>query len=109
MTIAARIALEDPKQALVRRLMPYVFVALWCAGFSFIKVGLAHAEPMTYLALRHGLCLLVFAVLAAAIRPTLPASAAAWAHLIVVGVVIQFGYFALCYVAVERGVSAGGL
>src|SRR5882757_8229640 len=108
MTIAARIALEDPKRAAIRRLVPYIFVALWCAGFSFIKVGLAHAEPMTYLALRHGLCLLVFASLAVAIRPTLPASAAAWAHLIVVGVVIQFGYFALCYVAVERGVSAGG-
>jgi drug/metabolite transporter (DMT)-like permease len=109
MTIAARIALEDPKRAAIRRLVPYVFVALWCAGFSFIKVGLVHAEPMTYLALRHGLCLLVFASLAVAIRPTLPASAAAWAHLVVVGVVIQFGYFALCYVAVEHGVSAGGL
>ena len=75
MTIAARIALEDPKRAAIRRLVPYVFVALWCAGFSFIKVGLVHAEPMTYLALRHGLCLLVFASLAVAIRPTLPASA----------------------------------
>ena len=103
------IGVEDPKRAMPRRLVPYVFVALWCAGFSFIKIGLAHAEPMTYLALRHGLCLLVFAALAAAIRPPLPASAAAWAHLIVVGVVIQFFYFALCYVAVAYGVSPGGL
>ena len=103
------IGVEDPKRAMPRRLVPYVFVALWCAGFSFIKIGLAHAEPMTYLALGHGLCLLVFAALAAAIRPPLPASAAAWAHLVVVGVVIQFFYFALCYVAVAYGVSPGGL
>jgi len=34
MTIAQRTTLEDPKRATVRRLMPYVFVALWCAGFS---------------------------------------------------------------------------
>jgi drug/metabolite transporter (DMT)-like permease len=90
-------------------LAPYVFVALWCSGFSFIKVGLLHAEPMTYLALRHALALAVLLVIALIVEPPLPRGAVAWGHLIVVGVVMQFGYFGLCYLAVHFGVSAGGV
>jgi drug/metabolite transporter (DMT)-like permease len=90
-------------------LAPYVFVALWCSGFSFIKVGLLHAEPMTYLALRHILALAVLLAIALIVKPPLPRGAAAWGHLVLVGVVMQFGYFGLCYLAVHFGVSAGGV
>jgi drug/metabolite transporter (DMT)-like permease len=90
-------------------LAPYVFVALWCSGFSFIKVGLLHAEPMTYLALRHILALAVLLAIALIVKPPLPRGAAAWGHLVLVGVVMQFGYFGLCYLAVHFGVSAGGI
>jgi drug/metabolite transporter (DMT)-like permease len=91
------------------RLAPFVFVALWCSGFSFIKVGLDDAEPMTYLALRHALALMVLLAIAVVVRPPLPRGPADWGHLAVVGALIQFAYFGLCYFAVRFGVSAGGV
>ena len=53
--------------ALWLRLMPGVFVLLWSTGFVGARLGMPHAEPMTFLALRFALtaALLGVAVLAA--------------------------------------------
>ncbi len=91
------------------RLAPGVFLLFWSAGFAVAKIGLGHARPMTFLSLRYGLVLVVLAPLVVALRPPPPRGAAAWGHLAVVGVLIQVVYFGLTYVAVDHGVSAGGV
>jgi drug/metabolite transporter (DMT)-like permease len=110
-TSAAENAVERKPGAAPRwlRLAPFVFLVLWCSGFGFIKIGLSRSEPMTFLAIRHGLALLVLLAIAAVIRPRWPRRAAQWGHLVAVGVLIQFVYFGLCYIAVARGVSPGTL
>ena len=43
------------------RLLPGLFVLLWSTGFIGARLGMPHAEPMTFLALRFALtaaCLL---------------------------------------------------
>ncbi|MDZ7747738.1 MAG: DMT family transporter [Halofilum sp. (in: g-proteobacteria)] len=88
---------------------PALFVLLWSAGFSFGKLGLAHAEPMTFLALRYGCVLLVLVPLVVALRPPLPRRAADWGHLAAVGLLLQALYFGLTYHAFALGGSAGGV
>jgi drug/metabolite transporter (DMT)-like permease len=91
------------------RLAPVAFLLLWSAGFPVAKIGVAHAEPMTFLALRYAAVLVVLAPLALLLRPPFPAAAAAWTHLIVIGVLIQGVYFGLSYVAFASGGSAGAV
>lgn len=90
-------------------LAPAVFLLLWSGGFAFLKMGLAHAEPLTFLALRYAVVLAALLPLAAVLRPAWPSGAAAWRHLAVIGVLIQGLYFALSYLALDLGLTAGGL
>lgn len=91
------------------RLAPAVFLLLWSAGFTFVKIGLAHAEPVTFLVVRYVLVLAVLVLLYLVLRPPLPSRPAEWGHLAVVGLLIQAVYFGLSQVAMAFGMSAGGL
>lgn len=86
---------------------PVAFLLLWSGGFAFAVLGLGHAEPMTFLAMRYAVVLAVLAPLVLALRPPPPAGAAAWGHLLVVGFVVQVAYFGLVYVGMGTGVAAG--
>lgn len=91
------------------RLAPAIFLLLWSGGFSVAKLGILHAEPWSFLSLRYALVLAIILPLLAALRPPLPASASEWAHLAIVGFLIQTVYFGLSYIGLKAGVSAGGV
>jgi drug/metabolite transporter (DMT)-like permease len=91
------------------RAAPALFLLFWSAGFTFGKLGLEHAEPMTFLAMRYGSVLIVLLPLVLLMRPPLPRRAADWGHLAAVGTLIQGIYFGLTYYAFELGISAGGV
>lgn len=88
---------------------PAVFLLLWSAGFSIAKIGLDHAGPLTLLALRYGLVVVLLLPVAAWMRPAWPATARGWLDVAIVGFLIQVGYFGFCYLAFRAGVSAGGV
>ena len=88
---------------------PVVFLLLWSAGFGIAKLGLQHAPPLTLLALRYVLVLVILLPLAAVVRPPMPRTARAWVDVAVVGFLIQVVYFGLCYVAFKSGTSAGAV
>lgn len=88
---------------------PVIFLLLWSAGFGIAKLGLQHAPPLTLLAMRYVLVLVILLPLAAVIRPPLPRTWRAWADVAVVGFLIQVVYFGLCYVAFKSGTSAGAV
>jgi drug/metabolite transporter (DMT)-like permease len=81
--------------------MPAVFVLLWSSGFTFVALGLPHAEPITFLALRYVIVVAILAVACAVVRPPLPRGRA-WLHLAVVGLLLQAVYFGLFYLAIDR-------
>jgi drug/metabolite transporter (DMT)-like permease len=91
------------------RLAPAIFLVLWSAGFSFVKIGLAYAEPITFLLLRFVLVVAVLLPVYLVLRPPLPRTGAAWAHLAVITLFIQVAYFGLCYAAIAFGMSAAGV
>lgn len=88
---------------------PVVFLILWSGGYAVAKIGLAHADPITFLALRYGLALAVLVPIALALRPPLPRTPVEWLHLVVVGFLIQVVYFGLSYIAFATGISAGAM
>ena len=88
---------------------PVIFLLLWSAGFAIAKLGLQHAQPLTLLALRYGVVLMILLPLALIMRPPLPATWRGAADIALVGFLIQVVYFGLCYVAFKSGVSAGAV
>ena len=89
-------------------LAPVIFLLLWSGGFSVAKLGIQHAEPLSFLALRYASVLVLLAPLLVIMRPPLPQKPAEWMHLAIVGFLIQTIYFGLSYMAFKAGVSAGG-
>ena len=84
-------------------------MALWSGGYTPVKIGLAYAEPIFFMAVRY-MCVLALLVPAYLIvRPPLPSTGRAWLHLVVVGTLIQGVYFTLTNVAIKLGASAAGL
>jgi drug/metabolite transporter (DMT)-like permease len=91
------------------RAAPVVFLLLWSSGFVFLKIGLVYVDPLTFLALRYGLVLVLLAPAALYLRTPFPATRAAFVHVAMVGVFVQAAYFALTYVAIKLGLSAGAV
>lgn len=89
-------------------LAPALFLVLWSAGFGIAKMALAHAGPLTVLALRYGLAVLVLVPLGMLLRPRWPGRDGL-RQIATVGFLLQVVYFGLCYVAFKAGVSAGGV
>ncbi len=91
------------------RLAPFLFLLLWSGGYTFAKVGLKYAEPMTFLALRYACVLLLMWPLFLIVRPRLPQRLMSWVHLAVTGLLMQAIYFGMSYLAFADGLSAGGV
>lgn len=49
---------------------PLIFLLLWSGGFSIAKLGLKHAEFLSFLALRYATVLVILAPLFFVMRPT---------------------------------------
>ncbi|CAB3919292.1 DMT family transporter [Achromobacter dolens] len=88
---------------------PALFLLLWSSGFVVLKVGLAYADPMTFLALRYACVVALLMPFLLALRPPLPQGTRAWGHLAMVGLLLQAGYFCFTYLSLKQGMSAGGL
>lgn len=88
---------------------PALFLLLWSFGFVFLKLGLAYADPFTFLALRYACVVAILAIPCLWVRPPLPSTPQAWMHLSIVGLLVQAGYFSFAYLSLKQGVTAGAL
>lgn len=91
----------------MQRLAPVAFLVLWSAGFSFVALGLPDSEPLTFLALRYAIVVALLSAAISVLHPPLPARRRDWIDLAVVGLLLQAGYFALLYVALDLESSTG--
>ena len=88
---------------------PVIFLLLWSGGFSVAKLGISHAEPLSFLSVRYACVCALLAPLVIIMRPPMPQKAMDWVHMAIVGFLIQTLYFGLSYIGFKAGVSAGGL
>lgn len=89
------------------RAMPAVFVILWSTGFIGAKLGLPHAEPMTFLLLRMALVTIVLGVAATVRGAPWPRSPRLIAHIVVAGLLVHATYLGGVFAAIGAGLSAG--
>ncbi len=87
-------------------LTPGLFVLLWSTGFIGAGMGLPHAEPMTFLAWRFGLAVLLFVAIAILWRAPWPRPREAL-HASVVGTMLHGVYLGGVFAAIARGMPVG--
>ncbi len=88
-------------------LMPALFVFLWSTGFIGGKLGLPHAEPMTFLAIRFAIVAAGLTLVALVFRASWPRDWRQIAHLAVVGILLHGLYLGGVFAAIHDGVEAG--
>jgi drug/metabolite transporter (DMT)-like permease len=88
------------------RLAPAIFVVLWSTGFIGTKYVINNAEPLTYLAIRMALVVLVMAVIAAVARPKWPDARGAL-HSAVAGILVHGFYLGGTAIAIAHSIPAG--
>lgn len=86
---------------------PALFVVLWSTGFIGARLGLPHAEPLTFLTLRYALAAAALALLAVAMRAPWPSRLADVGHYAVAGLLVHGIYLGGVFVGIALGVEAG--
>jgi len=87
--------------------MPPLFVVLWASGFVVTKLGVAFAEPFTFLLYRFVIVTVLLAVLTLATGTPWPRTWRFAGHIAVVGLFLQAIYLGGVYTAIARGIPAG--
>jgi drug/metabolite transporter (DMT)-like permease len=93
-------------QHMAARAAPALFVLLWSTGFIGTKYLLRGAEPLTYLAIRMILVVVLMAVIVAIVRPKWP-DRAGIAHSIVAGLLVHAFYQGGTAIAIAHSIPAG--
>lgn len=85
--------------------MPFLFVLIWSTGFIVAKYGLPYAPPLSFLSLRFIGVLLVLVPLVLIFKSPWPAGQVR--HIAVAGIMLQAGYLAGVWCAINLGMPAG--
>lgn len=97
---------SDDTPSRLARIAPALFVLLWSTGFIGAKLGLPHADPMTFLFLRFVLVTALLAPLALIFIRVRPGFRAVGGQ-VVVGLLMHGLYLGGVFWAIAQGVSAG--
>jgi drug/metabolite transporter (DMT)-like permease len=89
------------------RAFPWIFVLLWSTGFIGARLGLPHAEPLTFLLTRYVAVLVAMALVAVVTQAPWPQSPWQWIHIGVAGLLIHGVYLGGVFIAISQGLPAG--
>ena len=84
-----------------------VFVLIWSTGFIIAKLAMPYVEPATFLFWRYVGILLAMGALSLVWRPASWPNQSQLLHLLVAGMLLQFGYLMGVWSAVRLGMTAG--
>jgi drug/metabolite transporter (DMT)-like permease len=88
------------------RAAPAIFVVLWSTGFIGTKYVIHNAEPLTYLAIRMAIVVVLMAIICAIGRPSWP-NRTEIGHSIVAGILVHGFYLGGTAVAISLSIPAG--
>ena len=83
------------------------FVLLWSTGFIGARLGLPHAEPMTFLLIRYVIVIGCMALIAVASGARWPATPREWFHIGMSGLLVHGLYLGGVFIAISKGLPAG--
>jgi drug/metabolite transporter (DMT)-like permease len=93
-------------EKMAARAAPAIFVVLWSTGFVATKYVLRDAEPLTYLAVRMAIVVVLMAVIVLVARPQWP-DRHGFAHSAVAGILVHGFYLGGTAVAIAHSIPAG--
>jgi len=88
-------------------LLAWYFVSVWGSGFIATKIGLQHAAPFTFLALRFAFGILCLAAIVLIVKPRWPADRRELGHIIVAGLLMHAVHLGGSHYTQYLGMSAG--
>lgn len=91
---------------MLARLAPAIFVLLWSTGWVVAKYAAVFADPLTFLALRYSLAILLFIGFCAVAGARWPRSPGVIGHAVVSGVFLHGLYLGAVWWAIGEGVPA---
>ena len=91
---------------LISKGAPILFVLLWSTGSIGAKLGMSHAEPMTFLSLRFLIAICFQVPLVWWYHAPWPTNLSDWLHAGIVGVLVHGGYSDGIFVAIIGGLPA---
>jgi len=86
---------------------PLLFVLLWSTGFIGARLGLPHAEPLTFLLIRYAVVIACMTLISVATRAPWPATGRQWFHIGVAGLLLHGVYLGGVFIAISKGLPAG--
>jgi drug/metabolite transporter (DMT)-like permease len=89
------------------RLAPPLFVVIWATGFIVARLVAPYADPLTFLALRYLLAILVLAGLVVLVRAPWPVTGRGWRDALISGVLLHGLYLGGVFWSVKHGLPAG--
>ena len=89
------------------RAFPLIFVLLWSTGFIGARLGLPHAEPLTFLLIRYIAVIGGMTLVALATRAPWPSTPNTWFHIGVAGLLLHGVYLGGVFIAISKGLPAG--
>jgi len=98
--------MNPDQNSLAARAAPILFVVLWSTGFIGTKYVINNADPLTYLAIRMALVVVLMAVICAVVRPVWP-NRAEIGHSIVAGILVHGIYLGGTAIAIAHSIPAG--
>ncbi len=101
------ISVSPRVRAAALALAPALFVFLWSTGWISARAAAIDCDPLTFLAARFSLAMLVFLGLALMMRAPMPARGIDAVHAIISGVLLHAIYLGGVWWAVGQGVPAG--
>jgi drug/metabolite transporter (DMT)-like permease len=87
---------------------PFLFVLLWSGGFTAVKLALPYADALTLQVVRYLCVVAILLPLWLWLRPPRP-DRPTLRHLIRMGLVVQFGYFAAMNLGQQFGMGPGAI
>lgn len=88
-------------------LFPLAFVLLWSTGFIGARLGLPHAQPLTFLLIRYVAVIGCMMGVALVTKAPWPKSSSQWFHIGVAGLLLHGVYLGGVFIAISMGLPAG--
>jgi drug/metabolite transporter (DMT)-like permease len=98
--------MKHHRGSLAARAAPAIFVVLWSTGFIATKYVVNNAEPLSYLAIRMGLVVVLMAIIAIIARPKWP-DLTGTAHSAIAGILVHGFYLGGTAIAIAHSIPAG--
>lgn len=92
---------------MIDRLAPALFVFLWSTGWIVAKYAAAHADPLTFLVVRHTLAAIAFLAVCLVVKAKWPKTRGQIGHAVVSGIFLHGLYLSGVWYAIGQGVPAG--